>query len=156
MRQIWIYALVLAIFVLWIWQFVRQVLMGVTVGTNPAPDLAVILIGFIPVAALALIFMLRMETVVDHKGVHYKMWPFHWKFRTIKAEEIEKWEVRKYSPLRDYGGWGIRIGWGKNGMAFNMSGNMGAVFDLKKGSRILLGTRKPEEFKASLEKLTQS
>jgi hypothetical protein len=152
-RQVWIYTLILAIFVLWIWQLVQQVVLGNPVGSNPAPDAVVIIMGIIPVAALALMFTLKLETRVDGTGINYRMWPFHKNFRLIKPEDIEKWEVRKYRPIGDYGGWGIRVGLGKNGMAFNMSGNMGAIFDFKKGKRILIGTRKPEEFKAALEKL---
>ena len=152
-RQIWVYALILAIFGLWIWQLVQQVVMGIPFGTKPAPDVMVILLGIIPIAALALMLTLKLETTVDSNGVSYRMWPFHRNFRQIKAGDIEKWEVKKYSPIGDYGGWGIRVGWGRNGMAFNMSGNMGAWFELKNGKRILIGTRKPEEFKAALEKL---
>jgi hypothetical protein len=59
-------------------------------------------------------------------------------------------EVRKYSPIKEYGGWGFRYGF-KNGKAYNISGNMGLQLILKNGDRILIGTQKPEELETYLK-----
>jgi hypothetical protein len=58
--------------------------------------------------------------------------------------ELSKYEIRTYQPIREYGGWGIR--YGSSGKAYNISGNTGMQLELKDGTRILLGTQKPEEF----------
>jgi len=151
LRQLWIYAVVLAVFAIWLWQAVQQLVMGVPFGTNPAPDAVVVLMGIIPVGILALLLAMRLETVVDKSGIYFRMWPFHRKPMVIRPEDIVKWEVRQYRPIRDYGGWGIRYGWGKNGTAYSMSGKMGAIFDLKSGRRVLIGTRNPEELMSVLK-----
>jgi len=60
--------------------------------------------------------------------------------------------VRKYSPLFEYGGWGLR--WSLNGKAVNVRGNMGIQVVLKNGSRILIGTSNPEDAKMALDSFT--
>lgn len=150
-RQVWIWALLAVVFGLWMWQFVQQVVLGIPFGENPAPDAVVVLIGIIPFGAMALIFLLRLETRVDREGIHYRMWPFHRQFRQIRPGEVVRWEVRKYRPVRDYGGWGIR--YGLKGVAYNMSGNMGVWFEMRKGKKLLIGTLKPEELRSAMGKV---
>ena len=57
-------------------------------------------------------------------------------------DSIEKAEAHSYSPLRDYGGWGIRYG-GK-GKAYNVSGNKGVLLMLKDGKNVLIGSQNHE------------
>jgi hypothetical protein len=153
-RQPWIYFLIVAVFGLWMWQLIQQVILKVPFGTNPSPDWAILLIGLIPIGAFVLLYLLRLETIVYPSGIRYRMWPIHKNFRQINASEISRWEVRKYNPIRDYGGWGIRQGFGRKGIAFNMSGNMGAHLELSSGKKIMIGTKKPEELRSALRKMT--
>jgi hypothetical protein len=101
---------------------------------------------------MALMFgIARLETVIDDRGIAYRFFPFHLKFRSINWEAIEKYDVIVYHPVRDYGGWGIRGN--KNNKAYNVSGNEGLHIQLKNGGSILLGTHKQAEltdFLASL------
>ena len=53
-----------------------------------------------------------------------------------------------YSPLVEYGGWGIR-GWGKN-VALNARGNRGVRLMLMDGRRVLVGSQRAEELAAAL------
>ena len=63
-------------------------------------------------------------------------------------EDLKTYEVRTYSALREYGGWGIR--WGLNGKAYNVGGNRGVQLELSNGELILIGSRKPDEFAEAL------
>jgi hypothetical protein len=63
--------------------------------------------------------------------------------RTIHVADITHVEARTYSPLREYGGWGIR-GLGSN-RAYNVSGNEGVELTLFDGRKVLLGSRRAEE-----------
>jgi len=148
-------AILVVVFGLWMWQVIQQLFMGIPFGTNPAPDLVVVIMGIIPVGILWLIFVLKLETRVDKAGFHYRMWPLQRHFKVFLPGDIASWEVRKYNPLKDYGGWGIRIGFGDRGMAYNIKGNMGAIFHLKSGKRILIGTQRPEELRSALRKMTE-
>jgi hypothetical protein len=58
-------------------------------------------------------------------------------------------EVITYRPIIDYGGWGVRFG--RKGMAYNVSGNIGLLISRKNGKTILIGTQKPDEMKEKLE-----
>ncbi len=64
-------------------------------------------------------------------------------------DRIARVEARDYSPFRDYGGWGIRIG--PRGWAYNVSGSQGIELTFTAGHRILIGTRDPEGFMRAVE-----
>lgn len=57
--------------------------------------------------------------------------------------EIAHFEARTYSPLREYGGWGIR-GFGSN-RAYNVSGNHGVELVLKDGRKVLIGSQRADD-----------
>ena len=79
-----------------------------------------VLIG-LGIPFLFYIFQLRIKVSVE--GLHYQFSPFHFKSHTIKIEDIEKFKAMSYSPLKEYGGWGIRFGF--KGKAYNVRGNKG-------------------------------
>ncbi len=98
---------------------------------------------------------LRLDTEIREDGIYYQLFPFHFKMRKIAFDDIEKVYVRKYNPLMEYGGWGIRLGLFGKGWAINISGNKGIQIEFKnkKKRKFLLGTQKPEEVEAVLNKL---
>jgi hypothetical protein len=57
-------------------------------------------------------------------------------------------EVREYSALREFGGWGIRVG--RSGKAYSAYGTQGVQLWLKDDSRILIGSQRTEELAAAL------
>jgi hypothetical protein len=151
--QVWIWMLLLALTGIWVWQLVQQVFMGIPFGNNPSSDLVIILTGFFPLLAIILFRILTLETIINEEGVGYRFKPFQRKLKVIKAGDIQRYEVKKYSPLKDYGGWGVRLGSFNKGKAYNVSGNQGVLFELKNGKRFLLGTQKPSEIRSALERL---
>lgn len=94
------------------------------------------------------LFVLNLETEISKEGISIRFFPFHLKKKFFSWDEIAKAEVREYSPLLEYGGWGIRKG--KSGVAYNVKGNMGLQLVLKSGKKILIGTQKTEELKQIL------
>ena len=93
---------------------------------------------------MALLGSLKLYTRIDKEGVHFRMTPFHFKEKWIPWKEIDQIHVREYSPIKEYGGWGIRMG-GKNGNAFNVRGNYGIQIVKKNGKKVLIGTQQPHE-----------
>jgi hypothetical protein len=59
--------------------------------------------------------------------------------------------VRKYKPLAEFGGWGLRFG--VSGKAYNISGNKGLQLELTNNKKLLIGTQKPEELSEALNKI---
>ena len=73
----------------------------------------------------------------NHKN-HYQFFPMHFKSYIIRFDEIENVEAITYSPIKDYGGWGIR--YRMKGRAYNVKGNQGVKVYLKNGKNILFGS----------------
>lgn len=94
-------------------------------------------------------YFLKLETIITKDYISIRFFPFHWKERKYFFSEISQMEVIKYSPIFDYGGWGIR--YGRNGKAFNVAGNMGLELHFLNRKNLLIGTQKPEELKKVLE-----
>jgi len=98
-----------------------------------------------------LFFLFQLRIKVSSEGLHYQFFPFHFKSHTIKLEDIEKIKAMEYSPLKEYGGWGIRYGF--KGKAYNVSGNKGVKVFLNNNTNIMFGSQKYKELEKSLKKI---
>lgn len=146
----------------WLWVILIGVLLVpvvLTLVNKPAQaDLFIeIMIGLIAPAVIVLLFVfMELRTQVNEQGIFYRFFPIHFQVLIINWDEVKKAYVRKYSPLADFGGWGIRLGLGGKGKAYNVDGNMGLQIELKTGKKILIGTQKPEEMQALLVQLVKA
>ncbi|MBV7270534.1 hypothetical protein [Winogradskyella luteola] len=112
-----------------------------------SPMELVLLIGSLMLIS-GFIFLLTLTSRIDEKGIHYKFFPLHWKFKSIEWNDINKAYVRHYDAINEYGGWGFKGGWlwkKSKGRAINVSGNLGIQLELKNGKKLLIGTQKKEE-----------
>lgn len=100
-----------------------------------------------------LFYSIKLRIKINQKGIHYQFFPFHLKSRMIKMENIQAFNAIKYSPMKDYGGWGIKYSISQKSWAYNVSGNMGVKITLKKEGDILFGSQKYKEFEEALKKL---
>lgn len=98
-----------------------------------------------------IIYLFKLKTVINEKGIHYQFLPFHRTQKSIPWNEIEKCYTRKYRPISEYGGWGYKYGLG-GGKALNVKGNMGIQIQLKTGSKLLIGTQKPQDAQTVINK----
>ncbi len=137
---------------MFIWGLYKQLVLGEPWGSRPATNGGLLLGSSIMAGVTILFLTARLNTEIDETGVYYKFFPFHFKNHRIDWASVEKAFVREYSPLGEFGGWGIRFGFGQ-GRALNVSGNMGLQLHLKNGKKILIGTRKPDELAMVLEHL---
>lgn len=148
----WFTYFVLGLVMIAMWYgFVQQIVLGVPFGTNPAPDSMMWVMTLIFGAAFP-IFMLSMRLIVevDTNGVWVRYTPFV--NRTIAFSDIERVEVRTYNAIAEYGGWGIRMGFGlRNKIAYNATGNQGVELTLKNGKRILLGSQQADALAKSIQ-----
>jgi hypothetical protein len=133
-------------FVVW-WQFAEQVIRNNPQGSQPIPDwtawlLAIVFgLGF-PAFAL----LVRLMTEVRSGEVTVRVFPFG--TTHIPLAQVKEAEVREYSALREFGGWGVRTGQG--GKAYSAYGSEGVQLWLKDGKRILLGSQRATELAAAL------
>lgn len=116
---------------------------GGTTGEMPIWMAALLLaLGFgLPSSLYAL--MGQLKTRVLPWGVEVR-WGFLDVIRkTIPFDEVDGVESVSYSPLGEFGGWGIRQGLG-NRRAWTIRGNRAVLFHLKDGTRFYLGSDTPD------------
>lgn len=154
-KQWWLWALLAGINGMLIFGLVQQVIFRHPFGTKPAGDASLMAISGLMFLLTYFFIRLRLETRIKQDGIYYRFLPFHGPFRFHSWDNLQKCFVRKYSPILEYGGWGLRLGIYGKGTAFNVSGNMGLQLKLSNNKRILIGTRRPEEITEVLKKLGQ-
>jgi hypothetical protein len=143
-NQWWLWLLIL-IPVAMVWYgAIQQLVFGKAYGDNPSSDIgmAIVLVLF---GVLLPLFMYSLKLIIEvqQDGLYVRFYPFHLSFRHYPYESINTYKVREYSPLKEYGGWGIR--YGRKGMAYNVSGNRGVQLEFNNGKSLLIGSQKPEE-----------
>lgn len=145
-RQRWLWILLtlvmLAILGVFGHGIIQQLVYDHPWGERPLSDnllLLVVIAVFIFCAGLIYLFYnLRLETRVFDDRVELHFYPV-WR-KTISLDQVKQCEARTYSPLKEYGGWGIKYGF-KNGWAYNIMGNQGVQLILNDGKRILIGSQ---------------
>jgi len=142
-RQWWVWALVSVAAALAWWAFVRQIVLGQPLGDNPSPDWGVWLLWvFIGVGLPSLFLYLRLVLEVTPDQIVIRFRPLH--SRAIPLNEVQEFQMRKYSAVKEYGGWGIK-GWSQKKVAYNVSGNEGVELTLRDGRRVMLGSQRASE-----------
>lgn len=107
----------------------------------------------VPAVIFFLFFITKLETKIDHLGIRVRLFPFHLQFKYFPWKNIDKAFIRQYSPLMDYGGWGLRLAMFGRGKAYTISGDLGLQLVFKDGKKLLIGTQKSVEIKRFLEEL---
>jgi hypothetical protein len=121
---------------------------------NGTPHSGVFVSPAIMVTLTILFLTMRLKTQIREDGVYVQFFPFHLKFKHFTWDTLSKSFVRKYHPLSEYGGWGLRQGFG-SGKAYNVSGNKGLQLLFSNGEKLLIGTRVPEQLTEILDNLGQ-
>ena len=106
-----------------------------------------------------LFWQMKLTTRITQEGIYVRFFPFHFKEKFFAWETITFSYVRTYSPLMEYGGWGIKYSFKGNGLVYNTAGNVGLQLYFTEGEPVLIGTQKGEEIKqvlAALGHLTES
>jgi hypothetical protein len=107
--------------------------------------------GVAVVLSIGLLLTLRLETRLDAAGIHYRLFPLQWAWRSRPWAEVAQAYVRAYDPLAEYGGWGLKGS--RSNRAYNIAGDQGLQLVLRDGNRLLLGTQRPAEITRVLSQL---
>jgi hypothetical protein len=127
--------------------------------TNPkttnifVPTLLSIIAMAIPIAVTVLFFILKLETEVRSDGLYVRFYPFHIRYRKFTPQDLAGHYSRTYKPIREYGGWGIRCSFTGKGKAYNVMGNKGVQLVLTNGKKLLIGSQKPDDLAAAIDKM---
>lgn len=101
--------------------------------------------ALILILVLVFFYLLSLKTEVDPEKIHihyFPMWRTH-----IRWDNVASAELIKYGFV----GYGIRFSI-RHGTVYNAKGNRGLQIVKKNGSKILIGTQRPEELKAAVDK----
>jgi len=134
--------------------FFKQIILGVEWGSKPMSDSTLIIVMVITLAMLAAVLWLfvaaELTIEVRDRAIFYSFPPLLPKMARIGLEEIESWEVRRYSAIGEYGGLGWR-GFGKK-KGYIVRGNQGLQLILGGSKKLLLGTQEPDDLKKAVER----
>jgi hypothetical protein len=119
----------------------REIVLGLVIG--------LVLLLFV------MIFLLHMTTEVT--PTHVRVW-FGWAptyRRIVPIGTIRSIDVVTYRPIADYGFWGIRTG--RDGeRALIARGNRGVRLELGDGTRLLIGSQRPEVLASAMDRMLRS
>lgn len=152
-KQWWVWLLFLLSNGFLFWALYKQIYLGEAIGDKPLPDNGLFFFTAFTISLSSLFFLFRLDTKLDKTGVYVRFFPFQKKFMHYAWQDVKSAYIRKYSPLRDFGGWGYRISLGGNGKAYNVHGNQGLQLEFKDGKKLLIGTQMPERMNDTLRKL---
>jgi hypothetical protein len=144
-RQWWLWFLFAGIKGVMGFFIVTQVLFGKPFGSKVFDNIF-LLIGFLFMLILSLLFfIMKLETRISDRGIDVRFFPIQMKFRHYAWEDLDQVYLREYSPLAEYGGWGMRYSFLGKGRALNVSGRTGLQLVFKDGRKLLIGTAKADD-----------
>lgn len=152
-KQWWLWGLLIVINGIFISGIYKQVIGGQQFGDKPMSNSGII-IGFSIVLLVTLLFLFfKLETVIKKDGIYVRFFPIHITYRKYTWNKMAKAFVRQYNPITEYGGWGLRYGIFGKGKALNVSGNKGLQLIFSDNTKLLIGTKKPDELSEVLRKI---
>jgi hypothetical protein len=124
-------------------------------SSMPVPIIVIFLIFLL--TSLWVYFSYKLEVWINEEGINYRFFPLIYKNKLISREEIQRYEIRKYNPIFDYGGRGIRHGFGRKwGRAYIVSGNTGLQLYLTNGKKVLFGTQRSQAILYAMDEMMKS
>jgi len=138
-RQVWIWMILILILLILLIPIISGVF-GIFL------NIILLTIGY---CFIWLFYSMKLITEIKKDGIQITFTPFT-NF-IIPFNKIRSYKIRKYRPILEYGGWGIRFN--RTGKAYTVSGKIGLQIELSNGKEILIGTENPEKLLQSLNKM---
>jgi hypothetical protein len=115
---------------------------GAVMSFSFSPWVSLIMLVF---AALSLFPLGGLHTTVDANQVQVRLGAIGIPLMMLSTKDIESAEVYQFSPLADFGGYGIRFN--REMQAYYFRGNRGVKLATTRGKQYLIGSDKPESLK---------
>ncbi|MBC8321763.1 MAG: hypothetical protein H8E34_13690 [Bacteroidetes bacterium] len=128
-------------------------------GDKPISDTGFLLTAFLVTIVLVvmgfLLFSSKLEVEVTNESLNITFKPYFSKPRIYNKSNIEKFEIREYKPISEYGGWGVKQGKKGIGKAYNVRGKIGLQLYLKNRKKVLIGTQRGDALLRSMKKMME-
>lgn len=152
-----IYAVTVCIFT---YALYAQFVLNEPFGNKPISDKGLILstslVFLVLLVSAFFLFGSKLVVIITNKKLVIIFKPLIIKPVTIVKSDINKFEIRKYKPIKEYGGWGVKQGAKKVGKAYNVRGNIGLQIYLKSGKKLLIGTERGDAILRAVKKMMES
>ncbi len=97
----------------------------------------------------------KLKVKITRDYLEYSYPPFVRRPKRVLWSEVESATVRKYSPMKEFGGYGYRKIPGANSVCLNVSGNIGLDLRLKNGHQLVLGTQKENAMRYTVNQIQE-
>ena len=149
--QWWLWVILLGVSLIFVGTFLMQIIGGTPLGDNPLSNEGYVIGLFIIALFLVFFYYLELETIIKPSGIYVRFFPFHFSFKHYPWDSIRKCCVKQYSPIGDFGGWGVRFSLFGKGTAYNVDGDYGLQLEFLTPKKLLIGTQKPQELTEALD-----
>ena len=134
-----------------------QLVLGEEWGDKPMSDLGLILTStftmILMIGITIFVSIQKLTLKIDEGSIYVSFRPY-FGTKAFRMDEFQQIHVRKYQPIMEYGGWGLRLGFGKN-KAYSISGKWGLQLVFQDGRKLLIGTKEPDRLKAVIIKISK-
>lgn len=134
-----------------------QEVIGEPWGNNPASTETLIYIliftFLVMVGVFAMIWIMKLKIKITYEGIWFHFPPMINKWRFIKKEEVDRYEIRTYKPNLEFGGYGWKGLRKKRAMI--IKGNTGLQLYLKDGKKLLIGTQRKQAINTAMRKMME-
>ncbi len=160
----WKWLLMIGLDLMFIVGVIMQVGYGRAFGDNPMSNTMLIIVTLFVIIFSSVLLLSYLQTYINDEGVYVMYFPFHLKYKFFSWESIESAKVRRYNPLTEFGGWGVKRNrlrfrnfrvQVKSNICYTVSGNNGLELILKDGTKIMIGTHSPNSLEEALNKLSK-
>ena len=152
-----IYAIPITIFII---AFYYQFILKQPWGDKPISDtgllVTALLIFAVIIISAFLLFGSKLVVEVTNETINITFWPYFKKGISYSMTDIERYEIRKYKPIKEYGGWGVKQGKKGVGKAYNVRGNIGLQLYLKDSKKVLVGTERGDALLRAMKKMMEN
>jgi hypothetical protein len=102
-----------------------------------------------PILLTVALLQMTTEVTATELQVWYGWLPVY--RRSVPIAAVKRYELVRFRPIRDHGGWGLR--WGRDGeRILTARGDRGVRIELTDGTKLLIGSQRPEELAETLER----
>lgn len=133
----------------------KQLVLGQPFGNKPMSSAGLLIMALIILGITLLLANFRLDTRIKRDGIYVRFFPFHLHFNYYPWQTLIKSYVRQYSPIAEYGGWGLRVGILEKGTVLSVSGDKGLQLEFADNKKLLIGTTKPDALTATLLEIGQ-
>jgi len=145
--QWWLWLILAGILFIPTYGLINQNFLGNPVGDNPSTDAGMIAYFLTSLAVVIFFVLMNLITEINEVHIYIKFYPLFTK--TLEWKDIHSARIVDYGFA---GGWGIRLGT-PYGTLYNVKGSKGLAIEMKNGKKYCIGTQKPEEMQAVVDRI---